>query len=235
MANLSARASRISGFLSKFEFAEENDRRLTILSSRKSGAIFREHIYEFPKVVSTTQKLLKASATLEVPVYITTQNKARLGDTVSELLSQITPDNGQPGNTVIANIDKTAFSMYTPDIVSQYHSATKNKSDKDPEQKLDAIIVGIETHICVTQTTLDLLEAGHRVYIVADAVSSVNSEERGIALNRLRDAGAIVTTSESLIFEMLRDAKSPGFKSINGLIKEYKEDTKNAVKILCKY
>jgi nicotinamidase-related amidase len=193
---------------------------------------FREHIYEFPKVVSTTQKLLKAGATLDVPVYITTQNKARLGDTVSELLSHITPNDNQPGNKVIANIDKTAFSMYTDDLLSQYQSST-NKTD--PDQKLDAILVGIETHICITQTTLDLLQAGHRVYIVADGVSSVNPEERPVALKRLRDAGATVTTSESLIFEMLRDAKSAGFKTINGLIKEYKEDTKEGLRVLCKY
>lgn len=180
--------------------------------------------------VSTTQKLLKAGAVLDVPVYITTQNKARLGDTVSELLSHIAPNDSQTGNKVIANIDKTAFSMYTDDLVSQYQSST-NKTD----QNLDAIIVGIETHICVTQTTLDLLQAGHRVYIVSDGVSSVNPEERPVALARLRDAGAIVTTSESLIFEMLRDAKSGGFKSINGLIKEFKEDTKEGLRVLCKY
>jgi isochorismate hydrolase len=122
--------------------------------------------------------------------------------------------------------------MYTDDLLSQYQSST-NKTD--PDQKLDAILVGIETHICITQTTLDLLQAGHRVYIVADGVSSVNPEERPVALKRLRDAGATVTTSESLIFEMLRDAKSAGFKTINGLIKEYKEDTKEGLRVLCKY
>ncbi|KAF3395142.1 Isochorismatase domain-containing protein 2A [Talaromyces pinophilus] len=215
MATLTARASRI---------------RNPVLFICDIQEKFREHIYEFPKVVSTTQKLLKAGAVLDVPVYITTQNKARLGDTVSELLSLIAPNDNQAGNKVIANIDKTAFSMYTDDLLSQYQSTT-NKT----EQNLDAIIVGIETHICVTQTTLDLLQAGHRVYIVADGVSSVNPEERPVALARLRDAGAIVTTSESLIFEMLRDAKSGGFKSINGLIKEFKEDTKEGLRVLCKY
>lgn len=73
------------------------------------------------------------------------------------------------------------------------------------------------------------------MYIVTDGVSSVNVEERGVALNRLRDAGAVVTTSESLIFELLRDAKRPGFKNINGLIKEYKQDTKDGLRVLCKY
>lgn len=70
---------------------------------------------------------------------------------------------------------------------------------------------------------------------MTDGVSSVNAEERWVALNRLRDAGAVVTTSESLIFELLRDAKRPGFKNINGLIKEYKQDTKDGLRVLCKY
>lgn len=63
----------------------------------------------------------------------------------------------------------------------------------------------------------------------------MNPEERGIALNRLRDAGAVVTTSESLIFEMLRDAKHPAFKNINSLVKETKNDTKDSLRVLCKY
>lgn len=132
-----------------------------------------------------------------------------------------------PGNTLLANVDKTAFSMYNPDILARLTSA-ENK-------KIDAIITGIETHICVTQTTLDLLSAGHRVYIIADGVSSVNAEERVVALNRLRDAGAIVTTSESVIFEVLRDAGGSAFRGVNALIKESKEDTREALRVLCKY
>lgn len=98
----------------------------------------------------------------------------------------------------------------------------------------DVIIVGLETHICVTQTTLDLLESGYRVYVIADGVSSVNPEESKVALTRLRDAGAIVTTSESVIFEILRDAKSSGFKAINALVKDSKNDTKAALETLAK-
>lgn len=119
--------------------------------------------------------------------------------------------------------------MFLPDLLTHFQSLSSSA------QKIDAILVGIETHICITQTTLDLLEAGHRVYVIADGVSSVNPEERGVALNRLRDAGAIVTTSESLIFEMLRDAKNLAFKSINALVKETKEDTKESLRVLCKY
>lgn len=71
---------------------------------------------------------------------------------------------------------------------------------------LSCIIVGIESHICVTQTTIDLLKAGHRVYVIADGVSSCNKEEVPIALARLRHEGAIVTTSESFLYEFVGDA-----------------------------
>ena len=72
-------------------------------------------------------------------------------------------------------------------------------------------IVGIETHICVTQTALDLLTEGHRVYIIADGVSSCNQAERGIALERLRAEGAIVTSSESWLYECMGDASIPEY------------------------
>ncbi len=68
------------------------------------------------------------------------------------------------------------------------------------------VLVGIEAHICVTQTALDLLKEGHRVYVLADGVSSCNKEEVGIALRRLRGEGVVVTTSEGWLFECLGDA-----------------------------
>lgn len=69
--------------------------------------------------------------------------------------------------------------------------------------------MGIESHICVTQTTLDLLANGHKVYILADGVSSCNPQEIPIALARLRAAGAVVTTSESFLYECMGDASIP--------------------------
>lgn len=155
--------------------------------------------------------MLRAASNLQMPVYITTQNRAKLGNTVPELQPHLT------GPHIRADIDKTLFSMITPEIEAKLPS------------DLDVIIVGIETHICVTQTTLDLLARGHRVYILVDGVSSMNPEERGIALSRLRDAGAIVTSSESVLFEILRDANHEQFRAVSGLVKETKEDTKGAL------
>ncbi|KAK3380055.1 Isochorismatase-like protein [Lasiosphaeria ovina] len=181
---------------------------------------FRSAIFEFDKVVLTTSKVLRACAALQIPVYVTTQNRARLGDTVVELQAQLQEGGGR---LVRANADKTRFSMWIPAVTSQLPAETETKN------KSEIVIVGIEAHICVTQTALDALAAGHSVYVLADGVSSCNRDEVGVALARLRAAGAVVTTSESWIYEYLGDAAAAEFKTIVGLVKETGRDTKAAL------
>jgi nicotinamidase-related amidase len=127
---------------------------------------------------------------LNIPIYATTQNRARLGETCSEL------DVAEAK----AHVDKTLFSMWIPEIQKHF------PKDQPPRE---VVIVGIESHICVTQTTLDLLRAGHKVYVLSDGVSSCNPEEIPIALSRLAKEGAIVTTSESFLYECMGDAGIP--------------------------
>jgi hypothetical protein len=99
---------------------------------------------------------------------------------------------------------------------------------------LSCVIVGIESHICVTQTAIDLISEGHRVYVIADGVSSCNKEEVPIALARLRQEGAVVTTSESWLYECAGDAGIPEFKEIIKLVKETNQSTKEVLQNLCK-
>nr|KAK5436023.1 hypothetical protein LTR18_009602 [Exophiala xenobiotica] len=164
-----------------------------------------------------------------MPIYITTQNASRLGATVSEITSVLpsaATDSSSSSATVTTEVDKTVFSMLVPELTSQLPT--------NPTSHLSVIIVGIETHICVTQTALDLLALGHKVYILADGVSSCNAGERPIALARLAREGCTVTTSESLLFELVGDAKDANFKAIAGLVKETKDETKSAVETFCK-
>jgi hypothetical protein len=166
-----------------------------------------------------------------MPIYITTQNASRLGATVSEITSVLPSaatdsSSSSSSATVTTEVDKTAFSMLVPELTSQLPT--------NPTSHLSVIIVGIETHICVTQTALDLLALGHKVYILADGVSSCNAGERPIALARLAREGCTVTTSESLLFELVGDAKDANFKAIAGLVKETKDETKSAVETFCK-
>jgi nicotinamidase-related amidase len=133
--------------------------------------------------------MIKAAEILSIPIYATTQNRNRLGETCAELKIP----------NAVEHVDKTAFSMWVPSIASHFSSNTP----------AEIVIVGIESHICVTQTTLDLLAQGHKVYILADGVSSCNPQEVPIALSRLRAAGAVVTTSESFLYECMGDASIP--------------------------
>ncbi|KAK0738352.1 Isochorismatase-like protein [Schizothecium vesticola] len=177
---------------------------------------FRPTIHQFPHVLATTTKLLRASALLSLPVFVTTQNRARLGSTASELQPHL------PADLIAVDTDKTRFSMWIPPISTHPFFST----DRGPT---DVAIVGIEAHICVAQTALDLLAAGHRVHVLADGVSSGHAGEVGVALARLRAAGASVTTSEAWLYEVLGDAGAPEFKGLVRLVKESAGATRGAL------
>lgn len=164
----------------------------------------------------TSQKILRAAQILQIPVYVTTQNRSKLGETVSELKPLI--------QDPVTDVDKTYFSMWVPEVSKHFQSSAP----------AEIALVGIESHICITQTTLDLLANGHKVYILADGVSSCNKEEIPIALDRLRTAGAVVTTSESWLYECVGDANISEFRDIVKLVKETGNDTKTALGALSK-
>ncbi|KAI0180015.1 Isochorismatase hydrolase [Hypoxylon sp. FL1284] len=173
---------------------------------------FRNAIWKFDKIVLTAQKVLRAAEILHIPVIATTQNAAKLGPTVAELEALI------PGSAVQA--DKTAFSMLRAEGVP--------RAMRGPA--CDIAIVGIESHICVTQTALDLAARGDRVYVLADAVSSCNPEELPLALARLRAADRVtVTSSEAWLYECMGDAAIPQFRDVARLVKETSAQTREVL------
>lgn len=198
--------------------------------------------------VLTTKKVLRAAEALQIPVYVTTQNRARLGDTVSDLapfLAPAAPTSGDSGSSSSNNpsgplcrayADKTIFSMWIPALTSQLPAppapSSSSSSSSPPSPPANIVLVGIESHICITQTALDAQRAGHRVYVLADGVSSCNKEEVPIALARLRAEGVTVTTSESWLYETVGDAGLPEFKSVIGIVKDTMQDTKAALAAL---
>ncbi|CEQ38578.1 SPOSA6832_00004 [Sporobolomyces salmonicolor] len=119
-------------------------------------------------------------------------------------------------------LTKTQFSMVVPKVEAQLE-AWKTET---------VVLFGIESHVCVLQTALDLLDRDINVHVLADGISSCNGDEVGIAIKRMRDAGAQITTSESALFQLIHDAAHPAFRSLAGLVAETKEPTREALEHL---
>ncbi|KAF0717532.1 Aste57867_2240 [Aphanomyces stellatus] len=163
--------------------------------------IFRNRIYEMPSVIHASNTLVQAAKTLRVPTIATTQYAARFGATVPEI--HFSPD--------VKIFDKTRFSMMTDDV----------QAEVDAIKPQSIILCGIEAHVCVLQTCLDLIEQGYDVHVPVDAVSSSTALLRSTALERLTQSGVYLTSVESIIFQLVGDSKHPDFRALSNLIKEH--------------
>jgi len=162
---------------------------------------FRRAIPHFPSVVHAASYLFDAAALLSIPTLITEQYPKALGHTVEELPLPAA------GATVV---EKTAFSMLVPPTLDALAAAPARRS---------VVLLGIEAHICIAQTAAGLLRRGYAVHVVVDGVASQRDADRGVALARLRDAGAVVTTAEAVLFELLGDKGHPQFKAASAIVK----------------
>ncbi len=148
-----------------------------------------------------TRILLQGLQALDIPLLVTEQYRKGLGATIAPV-QEIIP-HFQP-------IEKLAFSCCGSDDFNAELKATG---------KLNVIVFGIETHVCVLQTALDLLEHGYRPVIVSDCVSSRRPSDKTVALERMRGAGCTITSYESILFELCRVAGTATFKTISRLVK----------------
>jgi nicotinamidase-related amidase len=146
------------------------------------------------------RRLLEGMKALSVPVIATEQIPEKLGPTRAEFQPLI----GNPA------VEKSSFSCCGEPLFCKALEELKRHQ---------VILCGIETHVCVYQTALDLLEAGYEVQIVTDAVSSRNPANKALALRRLEIEGVSLTGTEMLLFELLGDAKASEFKSILKIVK----------------
>jgi nicotinamidase-related amidase len=157
-------------------------------------------VHDGPAVVVAARLLLQAAAILAVPVVASTQNAPRLGPVVPEIGELLTD----------APIDKMSFSCCGSsafvDAINQTHRRIW-------------VLCGVEAHICVSQTAHDLLQRGHRVHVVADGVSSRTEANRDVAQRKMADAGVILTTVETAIYEWLGEAGTTEFREILKLVR----------------
>jgi nicotinamidase-related amidase len=153
------------------------------------------------KLVESFQKLIQGAKVLGVPTVMTEQYPQGLGPTVPEI-TQLLPE--------VKPITKVSFSCCQETGFTASLEALKRKQ---------VLMTGIEAHVCVYQTALDLLANGFEVQVVADCVSSRTQFNRDIGLNRICAAGGSVTSVETALFELLRVARGDKFKEISKIVK----------------
>jgi len=147
-------------------------------------------------------KLVRSCSVLDVPVLVTEQYPKGLGHTLDSLRELL------GGNVPV---EKLSFSCCgNGDFMKQLRSFNRN----------DILVVGIETHVCVYQTAVDLVEFGYNVHLVTDAVSSRTEENKMLGIRCIEKAGAALTSTEMAVFELLRVAEGERFKAISKIIKE---------------
>ena len=157
-------------------------------------------MWERERVLRQTVLLVRGLQVLGVPVVVTEQYRKGLGPTVAELAEVIRG---------FSPIEKLTFSGLTHEVGLALDQRAIN----------DVLLCGIETHVCVTQTALDLLDAGKRVFVVADACSSRTMENWRIGRERMTSAGAVEVSVEMVLFELLGRAGTADFREILKLVK----------------
>jgi nicotinamidase-related amidase len=152
-------------------------------------------------VVDNTGVLIRAARRLDIPVLASEQYPRGLGPTVPEVASLLPAD---------CTVEKLSFSCLGDDgFVRRFRDVGRPQ----------AVVAGLEAHVCVLQTVEDLLDVGAETFVVADATASRTDANHAAAMRRLRDAGAHLVTTEMVVFEWLAKAGTPAFKELSALIK----------------
>jgi nicotinamidase-related amidase len=155
-------------------------------------------IWQKEQLVKNAQLLIRLAGILKIPALVTTQYAKGLGNTVPEIASLL-PES--------APIDKLMFSCFGSDV---FCSLLKRL----PGQRSTVLLCGMETHICVMQTALGALHEGYVVHVASDAVSSRSEWNWRVGLDRMRAAGAVISSTEMILYELLRSSGAPAFKQL---------------------
>jgi nicotinamidase-related amidase len=155
-------------------------------------------IFQRAQLLRNAQLLIRAAAILKIPALVSTQYAKGLGGTVPEISSLLA--GTEP-------IDKTLFSCFGSDA---FCSVLKRL----PGKRNTLLLCGMESHICVAQTALGALREGYLVHVSSDAVSSRAEWNWKVGLERMRAAGAVISSTEMMIYELMRSSSSAAFKEL---------------------
>ena len=157
------------------------------------------------QIIKNTICLLEGLKVMNVPIIVTQQNTKGLGPTIPEINKTI-------GN--FSYIEKMTFSCYRePAFIRVLNRIGKR----------NVILMGIEAHVCILQTTLDLLYNNFNPVIVKDCIGSSDDQDKQVAVWRMRDVGSVITSCESILLELCREAGTDEFRELLKLLKERKD------------
>ena len=163
---------------------------------------FLRTIHERDRVIKNVCSLLRGAKILRVPIVSTVQNFKAMGDVIPEVKAHLPP--------LLPPFDKLTFSSYAdPGFASELNRSGRKQ----------VLICGVETHICISQTALSLMTAGYQVHVCADAASSRTVENWRMGLEKIRQAGGLVTSMETALFELLQQAGTADFREILAIVK----------------
>jgi nicotinamidase-related amidase len=159
------------------------------------------HMHEEAILLRNSARLIDGLKVLGIPFLITQQYTRGLGNSHPKILRRLTD---------IRYIEKISFSCCNePQFIS----------DLKKSGKRDVILLGIESHVCVLQTCLDLMAKGFVAVVVSDCISSRNQNDKTVAIERMRQEGAVITTYESILFELTSEAGTDTFREVSKIVK----------------
>ena len=180
------------------------DPKQTVLVMVDMQEPFLQVMHDRERLVANVRLLVQTAVTLGVPVIPTTQYAERMGDVVPEITALLRDFSAA------RSTDKLCFSCAGADGFLQGITSFDRRQ---------ILVCGVETHICVSQTALDLVHQGYQVHVAADAVSSRTIEKHKLGMERMRDSGVLPCAAEAAVYELLREAGTPAFKSLLPFIK----------------
>ena len=161
-----------------------------------------EVMHKKEALFSNVERVIRGARVLDLPIILTEQVPDKLGKTIPAI-TELIADVAQP-------ISKSSFSCCGESSFNEQLAAIGRKQ---------ILVTGIETHVCVYQTAIDLLDQGYHVELVTDAVSSRTPENRQLGIDRIKKAGATLTSTEMALFELLKIAEGQQFREISKIVK----------------
>lgn len=160
------------------------------------------HIERSGEILYTIQQAVKGFQILGLPIYVSEQYPQGLGEIIAALKCSLGPTQ--------IYFSKTAFSCLSDDRLKEVILS---------QQASQWVVAGIEAHVCILQTVKELLKSGKEVVVLNDAISSRSIYDSSTAIAEMRDIGARISSTETVLFELVHDAKAPEFKQLIALIK----------------